>query len=180
MANDWTLYSPDAEPDRFEESIANHAKWRAVAFQLLDAARLLWPLIASGYQDMAARFQEPDAGEGLRMRGPFYLLSGLAVENLLKAIIVKQLPPGASLVRRDKLDAGVKHHKLTSLCDRARVTLSPKDKAFLERLTKFVEWRGRYPVPNQRPAENDVTMTTTQDLRRIEEIMKTLDDRYNS
>ena len=66
------------------------------------------------------------------------------------------------------------------LCDRARVTLSPKDKAFLERLTKFVEWRGRHPVPNQRPAENDVTMTTTQDLRRIEEIMKTLDDRYNS
>ena len=82
----------------------------------------------------------PDAG---RIGGPELLLRGLAVECMLKAALAKR----HALVVKGTLIADVRHHDLVRLADRLGMRLSAKEKHLLKRLTKFIEYGGRYPIP---------------------------------
>ena len=78
----------------------------------------------------------------------YRLLMGLSFENLLKGIIVAQR------LRRAETDSftGIFHHKLSKLVneiDTAQFKLSLDEVVTLDRLTAYIEWAGRYPIPKK-------------------------------
>ena len=85
---------PAREVD-FDQAAADQRKWRSVALSLLFAADTLWKRVRQGlveFDEISRLGDLSDAADvGLRLRGPFFLLAGLAVENLLKALIIKRM-----------------------------------------------------------------------------------------
>lgn len=78
------------------------------------------------------------------MISTYYLLMGYAIENLLKAILMIQHPeyfkPGAKLT-------DIRSHKLVSLCNRCDISVQKEEVEILNKLTTYVEWQGKYPIP---------------------------------
>jgi hypothetical protein len=80
------------------------------------------------------------------------MLLGMAIESLLKAAIV--LFHGSQLKRASNqavnLDRSFLTHELDTLAKRIEsqdLPISEEELELLNRLTSFVEWCGRYPVP---------------------------------
>jgi len=121
--------------------------WLEQAKRLDAAAMLIW---AGIQKDLAAmsklapgatvtRDQVPNAYLG----GVFWLNAGLALENLLKGIIVKRDPKSAA---NGRLARHLKTHNLLELCDRAGAKLSESEAFYLCTATRCVQWTGRYPT----------------------------------
>lgn len=72
---------------------------------------------------------------------PLMVLYALAVENLLKAIIIAR---GEDPAPDGKLAKWFKHHNLTRLAERAKLSFTPKS-GLLETLRDFIE-SGKYPI----------------------------------
>src|SRR5262249_38955901 len=86
-----------------------HAPWRRAAMDLMAAAEKLWPEIEGVFRSLG---RGPSTlKEGLRYRGAFYLLAGLAVENFAKALIAQKNPSqNESAADLDILALGRGHH----------------------------------------------------------------------
>jgi hypothetical protein len=75
--------------------------------------------------------------------GPvFLLLAGLAMETLLKGIIVRRNPNSALVNWR--LAHHLQTHDLGTLAERAAIPVSEFEKSFLKRLSAAVWWAGLY------------------------------------
>ena len=77
------------------------------------------------------------------------LLYGLAMENILKAALLKE---GIAKVNSDGSVAwnvnGAKEHDLVSICRSSKLlTLNSNQEKLLERMSAFVHWAGKYPTP---------------------------------
>lgn len=75
----------------------------------------------------------------------YLMLCGMSLELIYKAIIV---------VRNNRFDSVKKinigkHHNLVNLAHFANIGLNEKNKAFLNILTHYIYWEGRYPTPNK-------------------------------
>ena len=74
----------------------------------------------------------------------YRLLIGYAVENLLKAILMVTHPEYF-------MESGkMKHlnsHNLASLCKRCGIEISKEERDILDKLTRYIVWLGKYPVP---------------------------------
>jgi hypothetical protein len=111
-----------------------------------------WLLSAANLRAAAKRLdwleRPPAEDEPLSFVGEYRLLMGLSFENLLKGIIVAQrLRRAATASFRD-----IYHHKLSKLVneiDPVQFKLSPDEVATLDKLTAYIEWRGRYPMPKE-------------------------------
>lgn len=68
---------------------------------------------------------------------PYYYNCGLALELLLKAILV---------ARGKEFEAT---HRLNYLCSFADIQISRNQECTLELLSEIIEWGGRYPVPKK-------------------------------
>lgn len=85
------------------------------------------------------------AAKGPETAGPATLLYGLAFENVIKAIIIRN---GGAAPAHGKLKKWPgTGHGLLDLANLARIELTTAQRDLLSRLTAFVEWSGRYPVP---------------------------------
>ena len=71
-----------------------------------------------------------------------FMLFGFALENLTKAIIVCRDP---SQVKANKWHG--KGHDLVKLFADAKLSVTNQESELLQRITRIVEWKGRYPVP---------------------------------
>jgi hypothetical protein len=81
---------------------------------------------------------------------PALLLSGYAIENLLKAIRVKQWrKSGLAPVADGRLDGYFKTHDLVRFADDVGLPLSDRDRQFLVRLEACVVWAGKYPIAKE-------------------------------
>jgi hypothetical protein len=120
--------------------------WLSNALALRKAAHVLWNL----YQTELDRFrkrcdptipQEFDLGhEGIAM-----MLMGMALENLLKAKLLIRDP---SLVGKRSISRKLKTHNLTKLfAETGYVLKDAQEIQYVEDLSRFVEWQGRYPGP---------------------------------
>lgn len=97
----------------------------------------------------------------------FHMLLGLAFENLLKGFI--------SLVRLENgqspaLPAECHVHKLEALGLRpecAELALSTEEIAVLARLSPYIEWAGRYPIPKK--ASEMILVTSGNRERQAED-----------
>jgi len=130
--------------ERFEQLASTSGDWFDLADDLHEAARILW---------QTRPFADPTPGPVV---APFrhliaLMLAGLALENLLKGryVVVHGNRP-------------YKTHDLVDLAAKAGVALDPSETRLVRRLTQFVTWSGRYPVPPS-PEKNDVIVSSSSD-----------------
>ena len=174
---------PTGEVD-FDQTAADQWKWRPVALSLLFAADTLWKRVRQGLVEFDEISRLGDLSEaadvGLRLRGPFFLLAGLAVENLLKAIIVKRMHAENRPVTEGnvlRLERG--RHSLIALSRSAQITLSSEEREVLARLSTFVPWAGRYPVPIKKTDTTQSRITRSDDFARIKIFLSRLEKEFN-
>lgn len=124
--------------------------WLMSALALRRGAQILWaevePALAEVMpsEDKAAFLER---ARRLKSWPAYMLLMGLSLENLAKGVIVGREP---ERVGDSALTTwGSRGHDLVWLFERALIAVSVDEQALLERLTRFVAWRGRYPVPMQ-------------------------------
>jgi hypothetical protein len=83
--------------------------------------------------------------QNLELSGCATLLQGFAFENLLKAIVIQAQPTVIVGGRLRKWSAD--GHDLLALCAEASLDISEAERDLFARLTAFVRWAGRYPIP---------------------------------
>jgi hypothetical protein len=110
--------------------------------------------------------------EGIRLEQLAYvraymLLTGLAFENLIKAIVLARHHSLSNLPRGG--------HGLLAILDSLKLELAPVEKDFLRRLEEYVVWAGRYPVPRAAgtyiTSEREGLLTFRSDDPRLSETL---------
>jgi hypothetical protein len=155
----------------------NPQVWRAVAKRLLAAARLVWPPLAEALQGYADTREERTPAQARQFADQmeyfagFFVLAGLAVENALKAHLLEGkiaagevIPAGTGVIRLFPDKA----HDLVLLADWAKLTLTPGETRLLARLSEYVLWAGRYPIPKNAKNATFQRDTRDRDLKEIE------------
>ena len=127
--------------EHFRESETSPGAWLVSALMLKQSSDLLY----EAYLGDLARLQneqQPDV-QNLGVVGPATTLLGLAFENCLKALIVR------SLKEDERPSWSGDGHDLLRLLKDANQNCSNAESDLLLRLSAFVRWAGRYPVPKQ-------------------------------
>jgi hypothetical protein len=119
--------------------------WRNQAQNLSDAAQVAF--------DDAIKSRKSTKVESTWIDSVYKYLAGMAIENLLKAIMIRK---NQCLVRIDGLDKSIKSHnvwsnqrddKLKFLQDQQQLT--DDEMKFLSVVEHYVVWLGRYPIPTK-------------------------------
>ena len=120
------------------------AGWEMSADELLAAAQALRER-GESFDRASLAVGEPIPISG-RLGAVELMLRGMGVECLLKALWVKQ---GNVLVDSGQYVSvrGAGSHDLPQLASAAEFTLSVHEKDVMRRLSYFIEYGGRYPVP---------------------------------
>lgn len=140
------------------------AVWFSVGFSLYFAANVLWERLRPALNAWQPDVPLTDAQElALRLRGPFAMLAGMAIEVMLKGAIVQAMP----VAHRKAPPTG---HNLKTLSETAKVTWTADQTDLLERLTTFIVWAGRYPVGLSEKETNAPRTLKSTDYVRIVEI----------
>ena len=79
----------------------------------------------------------------LQLFHTYLMLSGFALENLLKGILVAREPTLTDKIVSKK----IKHHKLEDLFKLVGIEIDETESVMVERLTESIIWAGRYPIP---------------------------------
>jgi hypothetical protein len=136
----------------------NPSAWLSSADSLHRAAQLLW---TQSLEDLEAlRHRLGNIQSSLEVAellpppntvAPGLMLSGLAIENLLKGLAVARDADLRSRIAVTKhlLPPELTSHLSVKLASLALVELSPAERTLLERLATFIDWGGRYPVPKR-------------------------------
>ena len=118
--------------------------WWLSARRLMQASELLWKAFDADLKAM--RSGKPGHTlDNLETGLAWMLLTGLALENLAKAVLLKRNPSVARPGRLPKWPGD--GHDLNRLFSHAVIGIGADEREMLERLTEFVRWRGRYPIP---------------------------------
>lgn len=76
----------------------------------------------------------------------FMMLSGMALEVLAKAQIIATDPSVIEPGNPPVLERSLKSHNLIRLWQRAAIPTDAAERQFLEKLTHYIRWAGRYPI----------------------------------
>lgn len=132
----------------FDAKSTSSASWAIEALRLKRAAEILFAAYsAAGDRMLRDSSSAVEESSDLQMIVPASLLYGLALENLLKARIIEQKRPRPGEL--GGLFGGGSGHSLVHLASDSGLTLSDEERDLANRLTYFVEWAGRYPVPKK-------------------------------
>jgi hypothetical protein len=133
----------------------NPAAWASLAVSLKESADVvLTASRAAMIRVMGEWARVDDKTSAMAWSGRVYmLLAGLAVENLVKGLLVVKDP---SQIQPDPNDwdrlfgrwVG-KGHLNAELFDQGSVAASAEERELVDRLGTFVEWAGRYPTPTR-------------------------------
>jgi len=113
--------------------------------------------------------------------GVYFLLIGYAIENLLKGNLLVQHP---EYFKPDKKMTDIKTHKLTELCIWCNISLMEEEIVLLNKLTRYVEWQGKYPIPLELdemfPIKKDDGTWETRGIsfKGIKKLQQEIDDLY--
>lgn len=129
-------------PDQAQESFALQSTDPAAWYELARTLRIAAEPIQHRLFEIAEISQNI---EGIRLRKLGYvraymLLTGLAFENLLKAIALLRHQSIKDLNQRGG-------HGLVAMAEWLTLELAPAERDYLRRLEEYVVWAGRYPVP---------------------------------
>jgi hypothetical protein len=145
--------------DAYKELAEDPNRWMSSARNLLAAADHLWVSVRADLdvEDSSADNEgnHADIAQNNAAERPFlqyaaiYLMvAGFAVENALKAVLVRHQESVRSRMNRGELRMAreLQTHNLRSLAQKAGISLSDSEEDLLERLRAYLEWAGRYPV----------------------------------
>jgi len=107
---------------------------------------------------------------------PIYMtMAGFAVENLIKGIIVRDDP---KLIdgKSGRLHKDILNHRLIRLANRIGfIDVKDKEKTrILSKLTRFVVWAGRYPVPTEYNQYQKIKVDLKKDPEQVNRIFDEL------
>jgi hypothetical protein len=141
----------------FARTVSDPESWVSIASQLIYAASKFEADIASLWQPIL----KPDKPgvtdfsayeiDALHLQDTYLMLLGFAIENILKAGIVKKNATSfhESALSHARLPSELVNHNLTRLAELACSDLAPDDIRLLKKLETNLRWAGRYPVPLQ-------------------------------
>ena len=120
--------------------------WHGSARRLRFAA----DLIGQALPEILASYRTDDCrGDDIFVIYPYLMLCGMALENLLKGILVSRNPGSIEPTRINRgLWRGGEHpHDLLHLCKLAEMETNEVETDMLLRMSEAVHWNGRYPIP---------------------------------
>jgi len=141
--------SDDIDGDEYHWHLLSPPVWVLRGDDLLDAAQLLESETRRVLKNWD--WEASDELESLTngVVGVYFMLIGFALENLLKAKLIRLNRDVAStqFVATRKLPAFLKSHDLRALAADAGFRPTQSDEVVLTLLTRAVVWDGRYPIP---------------------------------
>jgi hypothetical protein len=159
----WRRLGQYIKARQFEAGACWPISWKPQSFTLKHAADRLYELYLDANNRYIERISEELDKNGRLIEGSrtlegqqlldhwdqqlisvYFLLMGYAIENLLKAILMVQHP---EYFRSDQKMVDIRSHNLVDLCRRCNLELHQEEENLLNKLTAYVEWRGKYPVP---------------------------------
>jgi len=149
---------------KYKKRLLDHAEWVLKADQLLDAAGLFERKIHETWDDWRNRTLKYDD----RFISIYFMLSSYAIENLLKAVIIKK--PRKELENTintsTKFPTILKEHDLFKLAKRASLlNFTLGNEEYLKKLTRSAIGYGRYPMPTN-PSDFNTFSVAEQDKKR--------------
>jgi hypothetical protein len=131
--------------------------WVEIAEEMLEASKVLEPQLREYWSVVQTNAREGryDKGGGHpnipppNLHGPYFILVSYALENLFKALIVRERSDEikSQFIKTGKLPQLIKEHDLVKLSKRASVNLDIQEEDVLRRLSRQSKWKSRYPVP---------------------------------
>jgi len=112
--------------------------------------------------------------------GVYFLLIGYAIENLLKGNLLVQHP---EYFKPDKKMTDIRTHMLPELCKWCNISLMEEEIVLLKKLTRYVEWQGKYPIPLESDEmfplkKGDGTWETRGETFKGRKTQQVIDDLY--
>lgn len=141
-----------SDPHTYEYELLGrdpHA-WVRRAHTLLQAEELVLVPLSNTFPGGTTR-DHPTRRRDQFLMEPYLLLSGYAIELLLKAVLLVRRPEivvDGTLLSKAWTGKGT-GHALQRLADEADLDRSPDEDDLLVRLEAFITWSGRYPVPTK-------------------------------
>ena len=150
--------------------------WQGEARDLICAANVLMERKEAAYRQryMAAGSEEKESSLSHANLSLIMMLYGLALENLVKGLLVVQ---GVDATSTGKLNKKLRKHNLPHLFDWARVAMTPEDCRLLEQLSSTIG-SGKYPVglePPGDPRSVKSGFVYPRDLEHTGRLLQTLD-----
>jgi hypothetical protein len=165
------------------DDVKNPETWRVAGRRLLKGAELIWQPLNESLQGFKNTKGSRTPAQTLAFSqlsdhfGAFFVLAGLAVENHLKARLIERQIADGKVLRSGMDVVGAfpgKQHDLVLLAEWAKVPLTANTRALLERLSAFVQWAGRYPIPMQEARASFERTTRENDLEDIQRFIDSL------
>lgn len=140
----------------YSQRVTDWKLWVNKADELIEAARLLEPHVRDYWRVVTTNFEEGRYSDALKTpripppnpQSAHFMLIAFALENLMKAIVIRSRPNEFRSRLFTKLPLDFKTHDLRGLAKKANVpptTLEEED--LLCRLSRVSTWAGRYPIP---------------------------------
>lgn len=131
---------------KFARSIGEVTEWQEKAASLLMSLEAIRPVLVESWKSLIdAEIGERSKPE-LKIHGTYLMLAAYAIENLLKASIVRSR--GWSVEELEKaLPKEIKSHDLVALSQSAGIAFTVEGKELLARQSTYSTWAGRYPAP---------------------------------
>jgi hypothetical protein len=130
--------------EQFELRALTPSIWVLTARRLKRSADIIFDQCENDLRAMESGIS-PLELHNLELAGCATMLYGLALENLLKAIVIQVQPTAIVDHKLRKWPSG--GHDLLLLRKEARLGVNDSEKDLLTRLAAFVKWAGRYPIP---------------------------------
>lgn len=149
---------------QYSERLSEWRLWVDKADELLDAVKLLephvreyWSVVTTDFED--GRYTDPSKTPRTSPPNPlsaYFMLVAYALENLLKALVIRENRNNFRNRLFRKLPRVVKTHNLRYLAKEANVPITLVEEDLLHRLSRQSTWAGRYPIPVEASALKNV------------------------
>ncbi len=127
--------------DNFAQKAADYKMWARSAYRLLLSAKQI--------ENKKLKLSKYNHRLSFYLEDIYFMLCGFAIENLLKAAIVKSNPQHIrdEAIRDKKLPKILNGHRLNILAQKASISFSVEQIELLQRIEDILVWAGRYPLP---------------------------------
>jgi hypothetical protein len=142
-------------------SLKDIQAWVNMADTFIEASKIFEPKLKEFWDVILTNAKEGRYEKGgeiprqtpANLHGPYFVIISYALENLLKALIIKKRGDEIShqFFKSGKLPSLIKSHDLINLCHSAQIKLSIIEEDVLRRLSRQLLWKSRYPVPVNLP-----------------------------
>lgn len=142
---------------QYLEQLLNPQLWVKMADEMLEASKVLEPQLRQYWGIAMTKAKERKYYRGKEypyttppnLHGPYFILVSYGIENLFKAIIVRERSNEieSQFLQKGKLPKLIKEHNLVKLSKKASIRMDIREEDILTRLSRLSRWKSRYPVP---------------------------------